>query len=99
VNRPPEDPGLWIEGISESAADSIRKAVYAFRAEHNLADDSWFIKVFGTTDHEQIQFWIGKGPRHYREQYTINDTPEAGAKTIDIWESLLDKPPGHDSDD
>src|SRR5258706_40232 len=84
--------GLWIEGISEAASESIKNAVFAFQAEHNIAPDDWQIRVFPASAIPlkiQITVWIGNPPQPtYREPYTLNDDQDAGQKVRDILEGL-----------
>jgi hypothetical protein len=82
------DAGLSIEGISADAAEAIKSTVLAFRSKYNLAETDWYIKVFGAS-HGQMSVWIGKGPSHVREPYTLNATPDRAAEIAGILERLL----------
>jgi hypothetical protein len=87
-----EHPGLWIEGTSKDAGESIKKAVYTFRATHNLSDDSWHVRALGVSGYS-IDAWIGTpGQPNYRTPWTIADSDGAGAKVSELLEHLFSRP-------
>jgi hypothetical protein len=82
------DNGIWIHGASEVAGHSIRRAVFEFRAKHNLADSAWQLRVYAVGQ-IYLDVWIGKPPAPtYREPHTILDDGEAGTKVLDLLEHL-----------
>jgi len=72
-------------GAPREAGESIKKAVYTFRAAHNLSDDAWHVRALGVPG-ESIDVWIGlpRQPNH-RTPCTIVDSGGAGAKVSDLF--------------
>lgn len=82
------DGGIWIHGASELAGQSILRAMFGFRAMHNLDDSDWHVRVH-SVGRGHLDVWIGKPPQPtYREPYTIPDDGDAGAKVLEILQPI-----------
>jgi hypothetical protein len=81
------DRGMWIHGVSEVAGQSILRAIFEFRAMHDLGDSDWHLRVYAVS-RGYLDVWIGKPPTPtYREPYTILDDGDAGNSEIRAFHS------------
>lgn len=79
------DRGLWINGASEAAGQSIRASVREFREKYTLKDGDWQIRVYGVRE-RGLDVWIGKSPNPTYQPYAFRDDSEAGQRIRDVLE-------------
>jgi hypothetical protein len=81
------DRGIWINGASESAGQSILQSLKEFREKYSLKDSDWQIRVYAVSS-GGLDVWIGKPPMPTYQPYAVPDESGAGQRIQDILEHL-----------
>jgi hypothetical protein len=85
------DESLWIDNASDAGGTSIRKSFLQFCAKYGLSNGAWQIRAFGEPG-GSIRVWIGMPPAPtFRHPWDILDSMDAGPKSLEILEDLLEK--------
>jgi hypothetical protein len=79
------DRGIWINGASEAAGQSILQNLREFREKYTLKDSDWQIRVYGVRS-GALDVWIGKSPNPTYQPYAFPDDNEAGQRIRDVLE-------------